>query len=146
MYCTVHTLCYWGVAVHCPPPDTQVTTNYHYQWGDSLCITRSPAVAEGPRDAGVPVEICQLLNANENRSRVSLTAYVKVHSHRRDWSELYWAKSYKLAAQFIYIMRMGLKANVVSVTNIIIVSDFERMLLITAVSYTHLTLPTNREV
>ena len=40
---------------------------------------------------------------------------------------------YKLAAHFIYIttMRMSLKANMVSITNIIIVNDFERMLLIT---------------
>ena len=64
-----------------------------------------------------------------------------------------------MAAYFIYItaMRMGLKTNVVSVINIIILSDFEWMLLITVapsswrmnthpVSYTHLTLPTNREV
>jgi len=65
---------------------------------------------------------CQLLNdyatPNENRSRVSLTAFVKVHSHRRDWNELKWASSehaerYKLTAHFIYIivMRNGLKVN-----------------------------------
>ena len=46
--------------------------------------TRSPAVAEGPRDAGVPVEILTAVERlyytpNEYRSRVcvSLTAYVK---------------------------------------------------------------------
>ena len=53
--------------------------------------TSSPAVAEGPRDVGVPVEILAAVERsyytpNEYRSRVcvSLTAYVKVHSHRRD--------------------------------------------------------------
>ena len=51
--------------------------------------TRSPAVAEGQRDTGVPVEIFSAVERlgytpNENRSRVSLTAYVKVLSHRRD--------------------------------------------------------------
>ena len=46
--------------------------------------TRSPAVAEGPRDAGVPVEILSAderlyYTPNEYRSRVcvNLTAYVK---------------------------------------------------------------------
>ena len=62
--------------------------------------TRSPAVAEGPRDAGVPVEILAAVERlyympNEYRSHVcvSLTAYVKVYSHRCDWSELYWQTS-----------------------------------------------------
>ena len=58
----------------------------------ATCVSaRSPAVAEGPRDAGVPVEILAAIERlyytpNEYRSRVcvSLTAYVKVHSHRRD--------------------------------------------------------------
>ena len=51
--------------------------------------TSSLAVAEGQRDTGVPVEIFSAIERlgytpNENRSRVSLTAYVKVLSHRRD--------------------------------------------------------------
>ena len=53
--------------------------------------TRSPAAAEGPRDAGVPVEIFLAVERlyytpNEYRSRVSvsLMAYVKEHSHRID--------------------------------------------------------------
>ena len=75
---------------------------------------------------------------NENRSRVSLTAYVRVHSHRRDWSELIWASSehvegYELAAQVTYVtaMRMVLKVTV-SVVNITAV---DRTSLITAGLY-----------
>ena len=59
-----------------------------------VCVateTRSPTIDEGPRDAGVPVEILAAVERlyytpNEYRSRVcvSLTAYVKVDSHRRD--------------------------------------------------------------
>jgi len=50
--------------------------------------TRSRAVTEGPRDEGMPVEILSAVEQlgytrNENRSRVSLTAYIKVLSHRR---------------------------------------------------------------
>ena len=62
----------------------------HCTFASSL-TTRSPAVAEGPRDAGVPVEILAAVERlyctpKEYRSRVcvSLTAYAKVHSHRRD--------------------------------------------------------------
>ena len=72
-------------------------------WLHRVCLllkTRSPAVAEGPRDAGVAVEILAAVERlyytpYEYRSLVcvSLTAYVKVHSHRRDWSELYWQTS-----------------------------------------------------
>ena len=57
----------------------------------AMLRSRSPAVAEGPRDVGVPVEILAAVERlyytpNEYRSRVcvSLTAYVKVHSHRRN--------------------------------------------------------------
>ena len=59
----------------------------------TLYYTRSPDVAEGPRDAGVPVEILAAVERlglyytpNQYRSLVcvSLTAYVKVHSHLRD--------------------------------------------------------------
>ena len=61
---------------------------------DYCMNTRSPAVAEGPRDVGVPVEILSAVERlgytpNESRSRLSMTADVKVHSHRRDLSELY---------------------------------------------------------
>ena len=66
-------------------------TLYHGEHVANYIETRSPAVAEGPRDAGVPVEILAAVErlyytTNEYRSRVcvSLTAYVKVHSHRRD--------------------------------------------------------------
>ena len=56
-------------------------------------LTRRPAVTEGPRDAGMPAEILSAVEQlgytpNENRSRVSLTVYVKVISHRRYLSEL----------------------------------------------------------
>ena len=74
-------------------------------------------------------------NLNKNRSRVSLTAYVKVHSHRRDWSELYWIK--QLAAHFIYITtrRTSLKVNVISVINITVISKFDGTLLKTVGQY-----------
>ena len=68
-----------------------IGNSYCSSSSDVLINTRSPAVAEGPRDAGVPVEIVSAVEQlyytpNEYRSRVyvSLTAYVKVHSHRRD--------------------------------------------------------------
>ena len=62
---------------------------YSNEFQGARILKRSPAVAEGPRDAGVPVAVmsavAQLVQAySENRSRVSVSAYVEVHSHRRD--------------------------------------------------------------